>query len=157
MGFVNDKFNHLQNFGITIAFGIGFLLCLLTFTELNTGHGGEGSATLFKAGYKAPFIGKSGSAVRNDEEKGHVHGSPAASIEGQERAVKGNGKAKQAIREQPKALNTFSWQNIKYSINVSGEERQLLDGVSGYIVPGKLTVLMGESGAGKVKFLGDTI
>jgi ATP-binding cassette subfamily G (WHITE) protein 2 (SNQ2) len=35
-------------------------------------------------------------------------------------------------------------------VPVSGGKRQLLDDISGYVVPGKLTALMGESGAGKV-------
>ena len=45
----------------------------------------------------------------------------------------------------------FSWKNIEYEVPVSGRElRKLLDDVSGYVAPGKLTALMGESGAGKV-------
>lgn len=45
----------------------------------------------------------------------------------------------------------FSWKDVDYEVPVSGGEmRKLLDGVSGYVAPGKLTALMGESGAGKV-------
>lgn len=32
-----------------------------------------------------------------------------------------------------------------------GTQRRLLDDVSGFVAPGKLTALMGESGAGKVR------
>jgi len=96
-------------------------------------------------------------AVGDDEEKGHANGSPSGVIEGEERAVKENSEAEQAIRDQPKMENTFSWQNINYVVHVSGEKRQLLDSVSGYVAPGKLTALMGESGAGKVKYLQNTI
>jgi len=96
-------------------------------------------------------------AVGDDEEKGNANSSPSVTVEGQEEAVKEDSKAKQAIREQPKMMNTFSWQNINYVVSVSGEKRQLLDSVSGYVAPGKLTALMGESGAGKVKYLGITI
>jgi ATP-binding cassette subfamily G (WHITE) protein 2 (SNQ2) len=47
--------------------------------------------------------------------------------------------------------NTLSWQNLNYVISVGGgRRRKLLDDVSGYVSPGKLTALMGESGAGKV-------
>ncbi|KAG2062951.1 hypothetical protein BDR04DRAFT_1164429 [Suillus decipiens] len=39
---------------------------------------------------------------------------------------------------------------VNYVIPISGgSERRLLDDVSGYVAPGKLTALMGESGAGK--------
>jgi ABC-type multidrug transport system ATPase subunit len=48
--------------------------------------------------------------------------------------------------------NVFSWQHIKYVVPVDHHEhRQLLDDVSGYVAPGVLTALMGESGAGKVR------
>ena len=48
--------------------------------------------------------------------------------------------------------DTFSWEGLKYTVPISGgEEKKLLNDVSGYVVPGKLTALMGESGAGKVR------
>ena len=46
--------------------------------------------------------------------------------------------------------DVFTWQHIQYTVPVSSGERRLLDDVSGYVAPGKLTALMGESGAGKV-------
>ncbi|KAG2062978.1 P-loop containing nucleoside triphosphate hydrolase protein, partial [Suillus decipiens] len=46
--------------------------------------------------------------------------------------------------------DTFTWHHVQYVIPISGgSERRLLDDVSGYVAPGKLTALMGESGAGK--------
>lgn len=51
----------------------------------------------------------------------------------------------------PTVTDIFSWQDVKYVVPIgSGQTRQLLDDVSGYVAPGKLTALMGESGAGKV-------
>ena len=48
--------------------------------------------------------------------------------------------------------DTFSWEGLSYTVPIGGgEERRLLNDVSGYVVPGKLTALMGESGAGKVR------
>ena len=48
-----------------------------------------------------------------------------------------------------KTTDTFTWRNVRYTIPApGGGERRLLDDVSGYVVPGKLTALMGESGAG---------
>lgn len=47
--------------------------------------------------------------------------------------------------------DTFSWEGLNYKVPISdGGERKLLNDISGYVVPGKLTALMGESGAGKV-------
>jgi ATP-binding cassette subfamily G (WHITE) protein 2 (SNQ2) len=59
--------------------------------------------------------------------------------------------AKEALTEQPKMTNVFSWEHLHYHVKAGGENRTLLDDVSGYVAPGKLTALMGESGAGKVR------
>ena len=56
----------------------------------------------------------------------------------------------QAMHEHPKMTKTFSWRHLNYAVSVSGERRLLLNDVSGFVAPGKLTALMGESGAGKV-------
>lgn len=45
---------------------------------------------------------------------------------------------------------TFSFTGVTYTIPADGKDRQLLEDISGYISPGSLTALMGESGAGKV-------
>ncbi|KAJ2369134.1 ATP-binding cassette transporter snq2, partial [Coemansia sp. RSA 2607] len=48
---------------------------------------------------------------------------------------------------------TFTWNNVNYTVPIKGGERQLLNGVSGYIKPGTMTALMGSSGAGKTTLL----
>jgi len=56
-----------------------------------------------------------------------------------------------ALAEHPPMTDVFSWQHLQYTVPISkGEHRRLLDDVSGFVAPGKLTALMGESGAGKV-------
>lgn len=51
----------------------------------------------------------------------------------------------------PVMTDVFSWQHLNYTVTMpDGSERMLLDDISGYVAPGKLTALMGESGAGKV-------
>jgi len=48
--------------------------------------------------------------------------------------------------------DVFTWRHIKYDVTLKkGETRRLLDDISGFVAPGKLTALMGESGAGKVR------
>jgi ATP-binding cassette subfamily G (WHITE) protein 2 (SNQ2) len=63
-----------------------------------------------------------------------------------------DGKAEKALAAAEKMTDTFSWENLNYKVPITGGgERKLLNDVSGYVVPGKLTALMGESGAGKVR------
>lgn len=47
----------------------------------------------------------------------------------------------------------FLWRNVNYVVPYQGEERKLLDNIQGYVLPGTLTALMGESGAGKTTLL----
>jgi ATP-binding cassette, subfamily G (WHITE), member 2, SNQ2 len=48
--------------------------------------------------------------------------------------------------------DVFTWRDVQYDVSIEkGETRRLLDDISGFVAPGKLTALMGESGAGKVR------
>jgi len=47
-------------------------------------------------------------------------------------------------------MDVFTWRHV-YDVKKRGETRRLLDDVSRFIALGKLTALMGESGAGKVR------
>ena len=49
--------------------------------------------------------------------------------------------------------DVYVWKDVDYIIPYEGKQRQLLDDVSGYCIPGTLTALMGESGAGKTTLL----
>jgi ATP-binding cassette, subfamily G (WHITE), member 2, SNQ2 len=135
-----------QNFGIVIAFGVGFLCWLLLFSEYNTGVAGGRDITLFKRGTKPAIVEEAEAAVGGDEEK-EAKANKTSNVADQ---GAGGEDTKDALAEQPKMENVFSWDHLKYTVSVSGQKRVLLDDVSGYVAPGKLTALMGESGAGKV-------
>jgi ATP-binding cassette subfamily G (WHITE) protein 2 (SNQ2) len=52
----------------------------------------------------------------------------------------------------PMMTDVFTWRHVQYDVSLKkGETRRLLDDISGFVAPGKLTALMGESGAGKVR------
>ncbi|KIX06855.1 uncharacterized protein Z518_04831 [Rhinocladiella mackenziei CBS 650.93] len=58
------------------------------------------------------------------------------------------------IKDFVKSRNVFSWEDITYDITLpDGSSRRLLDKMTGYVKPGTLTALMGESGAGKTTLL----
>ncbi|ODV87461.1 hypothetical protein CANARDRAFT_5996 [[Candida] arabinofermentans NRRL YB-2248] len=49
--------------------------------------------------------------------------------------------------------DVFTWQHLDYIIPYEGAKRQLLCDIQGYVTPGTMTALMGESGAGKTTLL----
>lgn len=62
-------------------------------------------------------------------------------------------EAEKSMEKSLKTTDIMSWEHLTYHVSVGGgERRRLLNDVSGWVVPGKLTALMGESGAGKVNF-----
>lgn len=133
-----------QNFGIVIAFAIFFITLLLIFTEFNTSLAGATSVILFKQG-SDPLNTENAIATdaNSDEEKTRI----ASSSRSESDALRENKvDVRKALEHQPRMKSTFTWQHMYYE--VAG--RRLLNDVSGYVAPGKLTALMGESGAGKV-------
>lgn len=55
-----------------------------------------------------------------------------------------------------KSETTFTWKDVCYTVNDpanKGQQRQLLDHVSGWVRPGRLACLVGSSGAGKTTLL----
>lgn len=105
---------------------------------------------LFKRGSNADIIKDASAAVGDDEEKRTADANPETAVSRTEKA-RNESETDEALVNQPKMTDVFSWQHVKYTVSIGdGERRQLLDDVSGYVAPGKLTALMGESGAGKV-------
>ncbi|KAG2049210.1 hypothetical protein BDR06DRAFT_975405 [Suillus hirtellus] len=140
-----------HNYGVICAFGVSFLLLLLFTTKFNMESAFDSAVTLFKQSKGAGSVGPAN--VRRDAEKA----GPSAPDEDEEKAGPSvpdedtkqqrrvsDGKKKHALPD------IFTWHHVQYVVPISGgPERKLLDDVSGYVAPGKLTALMGESGAGK--------
>lgn len=120
---------------------------LLLFTEFNTGLASDTAVTLFKRGSESLVEEKSSATDNDDEEKARPDHLPPAIDE-----KRIDAEVEKALAKRPRSANAFTWQHITYVVPIAGQEnRKLLDDISGYVVPGKLTALMGESGAGKVR------
>lgn len=91
----------------------------------------------------------------NDEEAGDVSAALTEKQEGNpvDAGSKSTDTKVEVGSRAPVMTDVFSWQHLNYTVTMpDGSERMLLDDISGYVAPGKLTALMGESGAGKVNF-----
>jgi ATP-binding cassette subfamily G (WHITE) protein 2 (SNQ2) len=133
-----------QDIAIVIGMGFAFFVLLLVLTEINSDISERRAVVSFMRGGKAPVVANS-----EDEEKGEITENESDSI-----LPNVSFQAKHVDNSKPPPMtDIFSWQHLTYTITVSGgERRRLLNDVSGYVAPGKLTALMGESGAGKVWF-----
>jgi len=98
---------------------------------------------LFKRGARAPIVVEA--QEKADEERGAVT-VDSAGAEEKMRSESGDSIA------VPMMSDVFTWRHLEYDVSLKhGETRRLLEYVSGFVAPGKLTALMGESGAGKVR------
>jgi len=131
-----------RNFGIMWCFLLGYGIIKAVVTEYKRPVKGGGDALIFKKGAKR-------FTAINDEE------SANDSIDAKEKFSSSASSAADSapIFEELKAAGAFIWRNVCYTIPYDGGQRQLLDNVSGYCVPGTMTALMGESGAGKTTLL----
>jgi ATP-binding cassette, subfamily G (WHITE), member 2, SNQ2 len=127
--------------GIICAFFIGFLAILLTATQFNTASVFDTAVTLYKQGSRTGDV----VAESIDEEK-VAHAEPVG---------RASTDVSPAVLDNPSATDVFTWRHLEYEVPVSGGQyRCLLGDIPGCVAPGKLTALMGESGAGKVKCSG---
>ena len=141
---ISSLFSCNQNLGVATAFGTAFCVAYLIATEFRCKLAEARSVIAFKRG----------TAGANDPiPKAEDEETAAVTAANSVNDLRGGGaKAEKALATAEKMTNTFSWKGLNYTIPISGGgERRLLNDISGYVVPGKLTALMGESGAGKVR------
>lgn len=130
-----------RNFGILIAFLIGFFAIKCFITEFKTPIKSNGDALIFKKGTGLKkTLRDSESNIDPSESTNQTADSFAKSDD-------------PALFADLRSEGVFFWKEICYTIPYKGGERLLLDHVSGYVKPGTLTALMGESGAGKTTLL----
>ncbi|ODV63548.1 plasma membrane ATP-binding cassette transporter [Ascoidea rubescens DSM 1968] len=140
--YITSKFRYhyshvWRNFGINIAWTVAFIILNVLFSEFMKNVEGGGDMLLYK--------------------RGHLPKDASEAIDGkvasrEEMMVALNGPNVD-LKKVIAVKDVFSWQNLNYTIPYDGATRKLLDNIQGYVKPGTMTALMGESGAGKTTLL----
>lgn len=142
------------NVGILIGMWIFFAIMAAIGFEVNL-QGGAGSKVLFDRRSRQKELAQS-----HDVERTGGHDIAKGSTSDEVLAEKGGaekGSTEGDSDSSPKAGQTvFTFRDISYFVQHAGQEKQLLQDVSGYVKPGKLVALMGSSGAGKTTLM-DTL
>lgn len=137
-----------RNFGILVGFGVFFLIAYLSITEINSDKAELHSVSEFKRGAKN--VPKASS--RDVENSGGD--DTTTDVQTEEKNKEPSKETQNALEDSLKTTDIMSWAHLSYHVSLGGgERRRLLNDISGWVVPGKLTALMGESGAGKVGLL----
>ena len=152
------RFSHVwRNLGIIIGFLAFFLAVNCLGTEFIKPIVGGGDKLLFLRGKVPDHVTLPSEKEDEDvESSGQTSGSselekvPAANNQSKVDALGGSTENKNVGLGVD---DVYVWKDVDYIIPYEGKQRQLLDDVSGYCIPGTLTALMGESGAGKTTLL----
>ena len=151
--YINSGFKYYhehkwRNFGIILAFMVGFLAFYMFAAENVAAKKSKGEVLVFRRGYQPAAFKEN----KGDAESGGV---PVAG--GMSRAAEGNVSDGNSTDKEGGNLqgttSVFHWNNVCYEVKVKGETRQILNNVDGWVKPGTLTALMGVSGAGKTTLL----
>ncbi|KAL9030670.1 MAG: hypothetical protein Q9196_001236 [Gyalolechia fulgens] len=131
-----------RNLGILYAFMV-FLCCLyLLATEFLPAERSKGEVVVFKNA-------RSLTARDSNDREAHNASHPSAGCSEKEPSE----HSVEPFGGQGTQRATFVWDNLSYEIKTGEGHAKLLAGVEGWIEPGTLTALMGDSGAGKTTLL----
>jgi len=145
--YIDTSFNYTRahlwrNCGIIIALWVVYTVLTMVGTELQKAPTAAGSVKYFKRGtipaaaYKAPAQ----SGFVDDEENRLPAGTQAIDT-----SEKEDGSPRQGLAP---VTSIFTFQDVSYVVPIKRGEKRLLSNVSGYVKPGRITALMGASGAG---------
>jgi ABC-type multidrug transport system fused ATPase/permease subunit len=130
-----------RDFGILILFMVAFVTFNMWVVEKIDWAAGGGGALEFAHG--PPISNKS--TTQKDEESISQNETPVE-VETLTEKTKCDKTGEGGL---VKSQSVFTWRNLTYTVPHKDGEKQLLNDVSGFCEPGKLTALVGASGAGK--------
>lgn len=141
--------NSGRNAGIVLGFWIAFTLWYCIASEFQTDPGAKGAVMVFKRS-SAPKTVLNATKATGDLENQNGKADIAA-IANAEASPEEHREAEEAAGKIAVGDDVFVWRDVTFDVKIKGGTRRLLNHVSGYVQPGKLTALMGESGAGECK------
>lgn len=116
-----------RNFGVLIAFLVGFLLLHLVTTEFVASERSKGEVLV----YTRAALRKQNKSSPKDIEAG-------TSLTSHHNAIDvAHGEA--GVEKQ---ASIFHWKDVCYDVQIKGQTRRILDHVDGWVKPGTLTALM---------------
>lgn len=130
-----------RNLGIVIAFFVLFVILTMVGMELQKPNKGGGAVTIFERSEAPKVIEDSISQGSSEDIETGEKGDTVSSLSG-------SGTSPNVTQGIAKNTSIFTWKDVNYTIPYEGRQRRLLQNVQGYVKPGRLTALMGASGAG---------
>lgn len=139
-----------RNFGIILAFMVGYLIIAMAGAEFMTFGGGGASIKVFAK------MAPEALPTQETEKPAKIATAtpPQGSLKESEKPADSN---ELAVKKTQSAVQSngsyYTWTNVNYTVSAGNDEKQLLYEVNGFVKPGRLTALMGPSGAGKTTLL----
>lgn len=144
-------YSHLwRNLGIVIAFWLAFLAINVIASEFIAPVQEVGDVVVFRRGHAPKEVEE---ALKQGKKAEDIEHQNVEVPEGRPEQVAQAKRTQTGMSKLAKSEDIFTWKNLDYDIQIKGETRRLLNNVQGWVKPGTLTALMGESGAGKTTLL----
>lgn len=138
-----------RNFGIILVFTLGYLIIAMIGAEfMDFGSGGAAKKVFAKKSPEKSLPVRETEKVQESATPSTLPLSESEKVrEGDQLVIK---KTKTAVQG---GGSSYTWSNVHYTVGTGEMEKKLLNGVNGFVKPGRLTALMGPSGAGKTTLL----
>ncbi|GAA5959842.1 hypothetical protein JCM21900_005250 [Sporobolomyces salmonicolor] len=151
------KASHIwRNVGICWAMYAIYSAMIVLGSALLVKDTGSATAKVFKRGAAVIEVNTALEKVDSKRHQLQAESSLARQASRPQHSEKVQPRDEEGAEQDFSEAPVFTFQNVRYTVQVDGKDKVLLDGVTALVEPGKLTALMGASGAGKTTLL-DTI